>query len=309
MAQTPWGEIPVADAHVHFFSPVFFKALAEQKAVESVAPQLGWDEPASPEALACRWVGELDRHGIDRAMLIASVSNDTISVGAAIEKYPNRFRAVYMANPLLPSPDIRFESACAEDGVSGIFLFPAMHRYSLHSDKVCALVQVVAGHRGALVYVHCGALSIGFRKKLGLPCHFDMRYSNPIDLHDLAVSFPHVNFVIPHFGAGYLREALMVADLCPNVYLDTSSSNSWMRYQAEDLTLEKVFSKALSVVGPKRLLFGSDSSWFPRGWVKPVFDAQVQALRNIGADEETARGILGENLLRIAVPRGTITTA
>jgi predicted TIM-barrel fold metal-dependent hydrolase len=308
MAMTPWGEIPISDAHVHFFSPVFFQALAEQKGVANVAPLLGWDQPESAEDLADRWVVELDRHGVDLAMLIASVPNDTFSVGAALERHPNRFRAVYMANPTLPSPDIRFEAACAEDCVNGVFLFPAMHRYSLHSDKVFGLVQVVAGHPGALVYVHCGALSIGFRKKLGLPSHFDMRYSNPIDLHDLAVSFPTVNFVIPHFGAGYFREALMLADLCPNVYLDTSSSNGWMKYQTEDLTLEKVFAKALKVLGPKRLLFGSDSSWFPRGWVQPVFDAQVNALANIGADEETARAILGGNLMRIAARSGTILT-
>jgi uncharacterized protein len=54
--------------------------------------------------------------------------------------------------------------------------------------------------------------------------------------------------VIPHFGAGYFREALMVADLCPNVYLDTSSSNGWMRYQTEDLDLARVFRKALEVL-------------------------------------------------------------
>jgi hypothetical protein len=205
-----------------------------------------------------------------------------------------------MANPLLPSPDIRFETACTEDRVSGVFLFPAMHRYSLHEDKVWALIQVLAGHTGTLAYVHCGALSIGFRKKLGLPSHFDMRYSNPIDLHALASHFPRVNFVIPHFGAGYFREALMLADLCPNVYLDTSSSNSWMRYQTEDMDLARVFRKALDVLGPKRLLFGSDSSWFPRGWMKRVFDDQLAALRQIGADEETVRNILGGNLMRIS---------
>jgi predicted TIM-barrel fold metal-dependent hydrolase len=309
MAQTPWGEIPIADAHLHFMSPAFFQSLAKQKGVPSVAGELGWDEPESPEVLADRWAGELDRNGVDQAMLIASIPNDTISVGAAIERYPTRFRAVYMANPTLPSPDIRFENAYTEDFVSGVFLFPAMHRYSLHDEKVWALLQVVAGHPGAVAYVHCGALSVGFRKKLGLPSPFDMRYSNPIDLHALAVNFPRVNFVIPHFGAGYFREALMVADLCPNVYLDTSSSNGWMRFQTEDLTLEKVFEKALSVVGPKRLLFGSDSSWFPRGWVKPVFDAQVQALANIGATEETARAILGGNLMRIAAARSTISVA
>jgi predicted TIM-barrel fold metal-dependent hydrolase len=311
MAQTPWGEIPIFDAHMHFFSPVFFNALGEQKAapVETVAAQLGWDAPQSPEALADRWVAEMDRNGVDRAMLIASVPNDTASVGIALARHPGRFRAVYMTNPMLPCPDIRFEHAVAEDGVSGIFLFPAMHRYSMHADKACAMVQMIAGHPGALVYVHCGALSLGFRKKLGLPSHFDLRYSNPIDLHDLAGAHPSVKFVIPHFGAGYFREALMLADLCPNVYLDTSSSNGWMRCQTEDLTLERVFAKALSVVGPNRLLFGSDSSWFPRGWVRPVFDAQVKALANIGADEATARAIFGGNLMRIAGGRGTISAA
>ena len=308
MAMTPWGDIPVADAHLHFFSPAFFKVLAEQKNVPSVAQELGWDEPTSPEALAYRWNGELDRNNVSQAMLIASTTNDTISVGAAIEKYPDRFRAIYMANPMLPSSDMRYESAIREDYVSGIFLFPALHRYSLREEKVAGLVQVVAGHPGSVVYVHCGALSLGFRKKLGLPCPYDMRHSNPIDLHGLATQFPRLNFVIPHFGAGFFREALMVADLCPNVYFDTSSSNRWMKAQVEDLTLEKVFSKALSVVGHKRLLFGSDSSWFPRGWVGSVFDDQMRALKNIGANEETVRAILGENLMRIAPSRATAIT-
>ena len=307
MAQTPWGEIPVADAHVHFFSPSFFHSLAEQKKVGSVAAELGWDEPCTAEHLADRWVGELDRNGLTHAMLIASIPNDTVSVGAALERHPDRFRAVYMANPTLPSADIRYESAFAEDFVSGVFLFPALHRFSLHDEKVFGLVQVLAGHTNSMVYVHCGALSLGFRKKLGLPCNFDIQYSNPIDLQALASNFPRVHFVIPHFGAGFFREALMVADMCPNVYLDTSSSNSWLKYQADDLTLEKAFAKALNVLGPRRLLFGTDSSWFPRGWVRPVFDAQVQALASHGIDEESARAIFGGNLMRIARPRSTNT--
>jgi predicted TIM-barrel fold metal-dependent hydrolase len=239
---------------------------------------------------------ELDRNAVSHAVLIASIPNDTVSVGLEVEKYPDRFSAVYMANPMLPSADIRFEAARTEDEISGVFLFPAMHRYSLHEEKVWALIQVVAGHPGTLVYVHCGALSLGFRRKLGLPSHFDMRFSNPIDLHALASNFPRVNFVVPHFGAGYFREALMLADLCPNVFLDTSSSNSWIRYQTEDLDLARVFRRALNVLGPKRLLFGSDSSWFPRGWVSGVFEEQLQALARADVDAETARAILGGNL-------------
>jgi hypothetical protein len=137
---------------------------------------------------------------------------------------------------------------------------------------------------------------VGFREKLGLSSLFDMRFSNPVDLHAPALAFPHLNFVIPHFGAGYLREALMVANLCPNIYFDTSSSNKWIRCEPGATDLPGVFRKALDVLGPKRLLFGTDSSWFPRGWVRNVFDVQVQALSAVGVDAETARAILGGNL-------------
>ncbi len=36
LMQTPWGDIEVLDAHVHFFSPAFFDALAVQKGAHGV---------------------------------------------------------------------------------------------------------------------------------------------------------------------------------------------------------------------------------------------------------------------------------
>ena len=282
----------VADAHVHFFSPAFFRSLAAQKKVPEVGSLLGWEIPDSPEALADRWVEEMDRHAVAHAMLIASISTDAASVGAAVVRHPTRFSSVCMINPLLPN-------ACV-DVPSGVFLFPAMHRYSLHDDRARAVIS-----RAKLVYVHCGVLSVGFRRKLGLPSAFDMRYSNPIDLHATALDFPKVHFVIPHFGAGYFREALMVADLCPNVYLDTSSSNSWLKYQSNGLTLADVFRRTLDVIGPQRILFGSDSSWFPRGWVNQIRDVQLQALSDAGADSETVRAVLGGNLLSLLQKRNS----
>jgi predicted TIM-barrel fold metal-dependent hydrolase len=111
--------------------------------------------------------------------------------------------------------------------------------------------------------VHCGALSVGVRKKLGLPSRFDVHFGNPLDLHALAADFPGVPFIIPHFGAGLFREALLLADLCPNVYLDTSSTNRWMSYHP-GLSLADVFRHAVGVAGPERVVFGTDSSFFPR---------------------------------------------
>ena len=90
----------------------------------------------------------------------------------------------------------------------------------------------------------------------------------------------------------------MTADLCPNVYLDTSSSNSWMKYYP-GLTLVDVFRKALEIVGVERLLFGTDSSFFPRGWQRSVWETQQEAVRQAGADAAEMDQIFNGNFQRL----------
>jgi hypothetical protein len=87
--------------------------------------------------------------------------------------------------------------------------------------------------------------------------------------------------------------------LGPNVYLDTSSSNAWTKYLTPPPSLEDVFRQALNVLGPDRLLFGSDSSFFPRGWNRAVFDSQSQALESLNISAEAAAKIFGGNLARL----------
>jgi predicted TIM-barrel fold metal-dependent hydrolase len=301
--ESPWGPLAVADAHLHFFSRRFFLTLAAQKpglTLDSAARQLGWQMPLEePEQLANIWTAELDRHGVQQSVLIASVPGDESSVTAAVRTHPDRFFAFAMVNPST------WKAETFAD-VHAACLFPAMHCFSVHDDAVKPVFEW-AGHHGRAVFVHCGVLSVGVRGKLGLPSPFDMRFSNPLDLHAVALRYPSVPIIVPHFGAGYFREALMLADLCPNVFLDTSSSNRWMRY-AEPHHLESrtslrhVFERALNVVGPRRLLFGTDSSFFPRGWHLAIFEEQARALYEIGPSPADARLIFGENLLRILAP-------
>lgn len=301
MAKTPWGDLPVSDAHVHFFSHRFYSGLAKARNPDGRAADVGNltgqeipDE--DPARLADRWVRELDRQGVERASLIASLPGDEGSVSAAVASHQDRFRGFFLLDPTQPDATDRVKSAVADPHLHCVCLFPAMHRYSVASDAIRPVLRAAADG-GLAVFVHCGVLSVGIRKKLGLPSPFDMRCSNPVDLHPVALAFPPLRFIIPHFGAGYFREALMLADLCPNVYLDTSSSNNWMRY--EGLTLDDVFRRALNVLGPERLLFGTDSSFFPRGWQAGVLAAQCDALQGLGVSESDARLILGGNFGRL----------
>ena len=101
----------ICDAHVHFFSPGFFDRLGAQMGLPlegraaTVVAKTGWQDPESNDALADRWVAELDRHGVSRAALIASVPGDERSVATAASRHPARFVGFFMLDP--PDDDAR----------------------------------------------------------------------------------------------------------------------------------------------------------------------------------------------------------
>jgi hypothetical protein len=81
----------LCDVHCHFFSARFLELLTkgltefpESDRATAVSHRLGWDDPGTSEELADRWVAELDRHGVARAALIASIPGDEESVAAAV---------------------------------------------------------------------------------------------------------------------------------------------------------------------------------------------------------------------------------
>ncbi|MCK5152405.1 MAG: amidohydrolase, partial [Candidatus Thorarchaeota archaeon] len=123
-----------------------------------------------------------------------------------------------------------------------------------------------------LVILHFG-ITIGTQANL--------RYGNPLDIQKPAHDFPDLNFMIAHFGAGFFREMLMLMYQTENVHMDSSGSNSWMKYVPYDLTITKIFEKALRAAGPERIIFGTDSSFFPRGFRYNILEEQYNAVRSI----------------------------
>ena len=293
----------IADAHCHFFSEGFFRLLgkglvneADDAAVE-VPIRLGWDAPGSNEALADRWVATLDAAGVARAVLIASLPNDEESVAAAVARHPARIVGAFMVNPASADAVERTTRAFTERGLSMACLFPAMHHVSVDDARAVAIVEAARAAKRA-VFVHCGALSVGVRARLGLASPFDLRLGDPLAVAAVAVRFPDVPFVIPHFGAGFYREALMAARAASNIRFDTSSSNNWVELHP-GLTLRDVFARSLEVVGPGRLLFGTDSSFFPRGWQRGVYDTQIEILTELGVSADDRHAMLHGNFEKL----------
>src|SRR5439155_12518631 len=127
----------INDSHCHFFSRQFVETLGRQRpsgaqSAEQITAELGWVTPGSPEELADVWQHELDRHGVKRAALIASVPQDEASVAAAVQRHPSRFVGCFMLDPMAQDAPRRVERALHEQMLRCACLFPAMQRYSLH---------------------------------------------------------------------------------------------------------------------------------------------------------------------------------
>ncbi len=291
------------DAHCHFFSSQFFRTLGHKlpdihgDAAVELPSRLGWAAPGSDNDLADQWTATLDQHGVTRAVLIASVPGDEASVSAAVERHPGRFVGAFMFKPSAPDADVAIERAFQNPRLRIACLFPAMHKCAVDDPQTDAVFAAAQRYGGA-VFVHCGVLSIGIRKKLGLPSPFDLRFGDPLAVAAMAVHYPEVPVIIPHFGAGFFREALMAAAAAPNILLDTSSSNSWIKLHP-NLTLRDVFARALDVVGPSRLLFGTDSSFFPRGWQKGIYDDHREVLADLDVDAASQHLIFSGNFDRV----------
>ena len=264
---------------------------------QALLDELGWDAPGSAKALADRWAAELDAANIARAALMSSVPEDELSVAIAIERHPQRFVGMFMVNPLAAGATERVRRAFSEHRLNCVCLFPAMHHYSLDDKSVNDIFELAA-HYDRAIFVHCGVLSIGVRKKIGLRSTFDIQRGNPLALIPVASRFPTVPVIVPHFGAGFFRELLMASDICPNIYTDTSSSNNWIKL-TPTLSLVDVFRSTLNVLGPERILFGTDSSFFPRGWQQPLFDIQQKVFDALELIPSHREAILSKNFNRI----------
>jgi predicted TIM-barrel fold metal-dependent hydrolase len=221
-------------------------------------------------------------------------------VAAAARASRGRISGFALIHPRLPGATEKAEQALDGGGHKGVLLFPALHGYSVDQPELKPLLAQLE-RRKAIAFVHCGLFVVKLRDLLGFPRTQDLRRADPLALIPVANAYPNVRFVIPHFGAGFLRETLMAGAQCPNVYVDSSSSHSWMATQCPRVTLREAFERALEVFGPARVLFGTDSTTFPAGWQSARHEEQRALLAGIGAsanDQElifagNARALLG----------------
>lgn len=302
----------VVDFHMHFFARSFFEALAQQapgdRSVEDTLGELctktGIELPQADnvEHLA-RWRAEMERHGVEHLCAFASLPDEVPALAEAASASDGSLTPFALVNPKVEGAPARVRGLLEEKGFGGVLLFPAMHHFQVDGPLAAPVFEVLNEY-SAIAYVHCGLLVVKLRDLLGLPRVQDIAFANPLSLIPAANANPDVHFVIPHFGAGFFRETLMAGRMCSNIYVDTSSTNSWIETQAPGLTLAGVFERMLGVFGPERILFGTDSNVFPAGWKVERLEEQREILSALDVPAADVELILGGNARRLLAARG-----
>jgi predicted TIM-barrel fold metal-dependent hydrolase len=292
--------IPVVDAHSHYFTADTMRSwLSRGRTLESFSnrtktrtdmtsielPDENWDT-------AQRWVDELDRYGVEAmGVMVGAEAYDEFLV--TMKRFPGRFIGYANISPSEPDAAEKVRKA-AMDGFKGIKLYPSSWRSIKVYDEAVYPVYEECLRHDLLVFLHFG-ITIGGQA--------DLRNGNPIDIQVPSRDFPDLRFIIAHFGAGWFREVLLMQYQADNVYMDSSGSNSWMRYLPYDLDLKQIFRKAVQAGGSHKVLFGTDSTFFPRSWRINVLEAQYGACKELVADgvltDEDIHRIFYGNILKL----------
>jgi len=294
----------VLDFHAHFPAKMNAVRRTVHPAVQAYAKILreqwraayGFPEPETTHPgnaiQAERWVEEVHKNRLARVVFMTGGGNDTLA--ELVREHPGEFLG--FAHHDLSEPHALEELRRALDdlGLAGYKWFGPLTKIPFE-DPSLKPFWIFLAERQVPVLIHFGVLG-------GPGGVVDHPRISPLSLGAVVQTYPDIPFVIPHFGAGYFQDLLHLAWSAPNVYIDTSGSNDWIRWAAYPLTLRDVFAKALDTVGPERIIFGTDSSWFPRGWAKSYFEVQTAVCTDLGLTQAEMDAIFygnGARLLRL----------
>jgi len=229
------------------------------------APAFGWIDP--PDKI----VALLDEAGIDLAVAMTytdlpGLNPDALDyILAAVGRFPDRLVAFVRLNPNYRAEAAAFLDEAFERGARGLKLHPTTTLAHPAEEATVSLLR------------RCGELDIPALFHCG-----DDPYTTPQTFGLAATAAPECAIVLGHMG-GYLHveEAIAVAEVHENVYLETSA-----------MPYPPMIQTAVERVGPRRVLFGSDGPG-----CNPALELAKVRQAGLSADDEAL--VLGGNAARL----------
>ena len=290
----------IVDSHLHLVTAGMFRRLRNRSwpvrpsAMAKLTSEAGrWAERLrSLEDLtlveqAARWAAAFDHAGVRTGFFIA-VGEGNDELAEFVRYDPSRFQAWgSVMDPLAPDAAATVKRF-REWGLRGLKLYPPTQRFSA-SDRAVYPVYEAAAEQGLAVLFHFG---------ITVAPIYDLLFASPLHLSAAAKEFPEITFAIAHCGAGFLREALFLAYHTENIWVDTSGTNNWRDFSPGAPPLEDVFRDLLRTYGPRRIMFGTDST-LPHEYRGAILADQHATFNRLVPAEEDRAAIFGGNARRL----------
>ncbi len=242
---------PILDFHCHF-SREFFRFREYRM------------DPA-------RLLDEMDRHGVQRAVVSAAgefaayaVGEGNDGINGLVAAHPDRFTGFCTVNPWMRGKATAEVNKNADRFARGLVLHPLLQGFEANDPLVFPVVEA-AIMRGLVIYVTAGAPILAM----------------PYKVADLAERYPEGRFVLGHAGWDFHFDVLYCLQACPNLWAETSKN--------ELCNLEAI----VRTIGIDRLLFGSDYPF-------STFSSEIEKIRLLpGLQASDVEKILGGNGARL----------
>lgn len=292
----------IIDIHNHFFhkgfAESFRKAFPEEftkrfeRMNQDPERMKFFQSLPGPEERAKQMIEDMKVKGIDY-ILPMTFSGDEENGFKAHKTYPKEFPGTV---PML-FPDYHTDpevlDSWKEQGAVAVKFYPAQWKYGFDDDRIEKYLDKIRD-LGLGVLIHFGVVKGGDQRGTWPP--------NPLTLKPWLKSpkFEDMKFIVCHFGAGYLREVLMMGYGYPKqIAVDTSGSNDWIFNSVlPDLTF--VFQRTIEALQPENVYFGTDSN--AQLLRKNVIDRQLGILEDLVTKkiitDEDRWNILGGNTKR-----------
>lgn len=269
-----------------------------------------------PIVNASERLGFMDQYGIDVAVPtnplratsenLSTVRNYNDKLGTFVNEYPERF----VFCPTIPIYEEKaalgeLERSRSKFKVSAVFIQPL--NWKIESEKLESLYERLV-QLDVPIFVHpvytdlpveqiYGSHAIG--AAVGFPINTTIAITSLL-FSGLLESFPRLKIVLPHLGGslpfliGRLDAAYESSDSKlpkpPSEYLKMLYFDT-VAYRKEPIVM------TLKVVGPKRLVFGTDFSCPGKGFVNP--QKFLNFIRSLDITEAEKEGILARNLAQL----------
>ncbi|MCI4333516.1 MAG: amidohydrolase family protein [Thermoplasmata archaeon] len=236
---------------------------------------------------------EMDAAGVGSALAISVV--ETPDVGASIEEgralakaSGGRLRPVSTVDPTAGTESVTaaLDALRQVPELAALKLYPGYRPFYPHDARLDQVYEFAAARR-LPVLIHQGDT---------LSRHGLLKFARPIEVDEVAVRWPEVNFVLCHLGNPWIEETAELVYKNTNVWTDCSG----LLAKPSVPYFHEMFDRARTVLAQLVMTIGSaDRVLYGSDWPLESIETAVALVETLPVHEPDREKILGANARRL----------